>query len=1166
MTHISDLGFNKLHDYVMVVGKTCILSEAEANPQSIRGCASQTWIMIEEFGMFRSTTDHSIFYHHNSSGQCIYLVVYVTTSSLQAMIKCSIQFRCGSFPKEVCFRTSWKKPGMLDCKLVDTPMDPNVKLIPGQGEPLGDPGRYRRLVGKLNYLTITRPDSFFSLARSSAEVEYRAMALATCELIWLKHLLRELRFGNDEQMKLICDSQAALHIASNPVFHERPNTLKLTVTSLERRSHQDVCDRVSFRSPFPSPKLSDQPYRSQKTLITISIFPAIFSGDFSGDFFPRRYFPTLTTSSERKEEICNFSQSTGAKNPPTRHFSPQPNPTRQRVRARGPLSVPSFFQQARPTPSCTSKPLSILLNPTSPFFWHFKPPSSFSLLRPPTAAPFLGQTCVCLGKASSSSPVTFLLCLGPDIPDDKFFMVLTLIGLRPDLESVRDQILASPSVPSLDDVFAHLLRLSSTQTLSTDGPSDSSVLASQTNSQEDVVAIGVEDNVLSAPIVISLVTLEIVAISYMDGLLALPTLLSHLILCYLDLTPLRAPHLRSPSLGPWILDSGASDHISGNKHLFSSITTTSALPTVTLANVPKLWLKDRSTGRHWHRARLGHPSLSKFQKMVPRFSTLSSLACESCQLGKHTRVSSQSDKLSAKATKCIFLGYSRLQKGYRCYSPDTHRYFLSADVTFFEDSPFFLSSKSLPISEVLPLPYISPPSDALSRPLQVYHRRHRVVAPPISSVEVPDDSPPIHRFLLPRPCHLLTICLLLFRKSTSEALSHPGWRQAMVDEMVVLHSNGTWDLVSLPPGKPTVGCHWIYTVKVGPDGQVNRLKARLVAKAMCHWPLYQLDIKNAFLHGELLEEVYMEQPPSFVVQGESGLVCKLRRSLYGLKQSPRAWFGRFNSVVQEFGMLGSEADHSVFYHHNSSSQCIYLVVYVDDIVITGSDQEGIQRLKQHLFNHFQTKDLGKLNYFLGLEIAQSSLGVVISQRKTGGASKRSWEISTTYRQTELPHHHSARHLFSYECGTPGQGMLYEDRGHTQIVGYTNADWAGSPSDRRSTLSDEAEYQAMALATCELIWLRQLLQELRFRKDEQIKLVCDNQVALHIASNPVFHERTKHIEVDCYFIREKIASGCVATSYVNSNDQLADIFTKSLRGPRIKYICNKLGAYDIYAPT
>ncbi|RVW95818.1 Retrovirus-related Pol polyprotein from transposon RE2 [Vitis vinifera] len=493
-----------------------------------------------------------------------------------------------------------------------------------------------------------------------------------------------------------------------------------------------------------------------------------------------------------------------------------------------------------------------------------------------------------------------------------------------------------------------------------------------------------------------------------------------------------------------------------------------------------------------------------------------------------------------------------------------------------------------------------------SRPLQVYHRRHRVAVPP-SLAEVPADSLPIPS-ASPAPALPFADLPIALRK---------GWRQAMVDEMAALHSNGTWDLVVLPSGKSTVGCRWVYTVKVGPDGQVDRLKARLVAKGYT-----QLDIKNAFLHGDLAEEVYMEQPPGFVAQGESGLVCRLRRSLYGLKQSPRAWFSRFSSVVQEFGMFRSTADHSVFYHHNSSGQCIYLVVYVDDIVITGSDQNGIQKLKQHLFTHFQTKDLGKLKYFLGIEIAQSSSGVVLSQRKyaldileeTGeplgdpGRYRRlvgklnyltitrpdiSFPVSVVSQFLQSPcdsHWDAVIRILRYIKSTPGQGVLYENRGHTQVVGYTDADWAGSPTDRRSTSgycvfiggnliswkskkqdvvarsSAEAEYRAMALATCELIWLKHLLRELRFGKDEQMKLICDNQAALHIASNPVFHERTKHIEVDCHFIREKIASGCVATSFVNSNDQLADIFTKSLRGPRIKYICNKLGAYNIYAPA
>ena len=153
-------------------------------------------------------------------------------------------------------------------------------------------------------------------------------------------------------------------------------------------------------------------------------------------------------------------------------------------------------------------------------------------------------------------------------------------------------------------------------------------------------------------------------------------------------------------------------------------------------------------------------------------------------------------------------------------------------------------------------------------------------------------------------------------------------------------------------------------------------------------------------------------------------------------------------------------------------------------------------------------------------------------------------------------------------------MLYENRGHTQIVGYCDADWAGSPADKCSTsgycvfiegnllywkskkqdvmarFSAEAEYQAMAWVTCELIWLIQLLQELRFGKDGQMTFVCDNQAGLHIASNLVFHEMTKHIEVNYHFIQEKIVSGYMTTSFVNSSDQLADIFTKSLRGPRI----------------
>ena len=188
------------------------------------------------------------------------------------------------------------------------------------------------------------------------------------------------------------------------------------------------------------------------------------------------------------------------------------------------------------------------------------------------------------------------------------------------------------------------------------------------------------------------------------------------------------------------------------------------------------------------------------------------------------------------------------------------------------------------------------------------------------------------------------------------------------------------------------------------------------------------------------------------------------------------------------------------------------------------------------------------------------------------------------------HWNAVIRILKYIKRSPRKGLLYGSNNHTRLVCYSDADWAGSPSDRRSTFgycvsiggnliswkskkqsvvtrsSAEAEYRVMASAACELVWLKQLLKELQFGDVTQMTLLCDNQVALHISSNPVFHERTKHIEIDCHFIRENIMFVDIKTEFVNSSDQLTDIFTKSLRGRRIDYICNNLGKYDLYAPT
>ena len=173
---------------------------------------------------------------------------------------------------------------------------------------------------------------------------------------------------------------------------------------------------------------------------------------------------------------------------------------------------------------------------------------------------------------------------------------------------------------------------------------------------------------------------------------------------------------------------------------------------------------------------------------------------------------------------------------------------------------------------------------------------------------------------------------------------------------------------------------------------------------------------------------------------------------------------------------------------------------------------------------------------------------------------------------------------------PGLGILYSSQGHTRIECFSDTDWAGSKFDRRSTTgycvffggnlvawkskkqsvvsrsSAESEYRAMAQATCEIIWIHQLLCEVGMKCTMLAKLWCDNQAALHIAANPVYHERTKHIEVDCHFIREKIEENLVSTGYVKTGEQLGDIFTKALNGTRVEYFCNKLGMINIYAPA
>ena len=219
-------------------------------------------------------------------------------------------------------------------------------------------------------------------------------------------------------------------------------------------------------------------------------------------------------------------------------------------------------------------------------------------------------------------------------------------------------------------------------------------------------------------------------------------------------------------------------------------------------------------------------------------------------------------------------------------------------------------------------------------------------------------------------------------------------------ELDALRQNGTWTLVPPPPRVNVIDCKWVFKIKHKPDGSIDRYKARMVAKgfkqrygldyddtfspavkpvtvrlvlsiAVFHgWCLRQLDVQNAFLHGILQEEVYMRQPPGFVDPSGPHHLCKLCKALYGLKQAPRAWYSRLSSRLQQLGFIASKADTSLFVY-NRSGVTIFMLVYVNDIIVASSSPPATTKLLADLQASFALKDLGPLHYFLGIQVTSS---------------------------------------------------------------------------------------------------------------------------------------------------------------------------------------------------
>jgi len=390
----------------------------------------------------------------------------------------------------------------------------------------------------------------------------------------------------------------------------------------------------------------------------------------------------------------------------------------------------------------------------------------------------------------------------------------------------------------------------------------------------------------------------------------------------------------------------------------------------------------------------------------------------------------------------------------------------------------------------------------------------------------------VHSLSLPVEHHALVIALTHIQEPTTykQASKHPGWVQAMDKEIEALNSNNTWDLVDLPPEKRAISSKWVYKIKLHSDGSLERLKARLVIRGFTQkyrvdyqevfspvvkmttirsvialaasrgWFLYQLDVNNAFLYGDLDEEVYMEVPKGIL--NPLNKVCRLKKSLYGLKQANRQWFSKLSATLISLGYQKSKNDYSLFIN-KSSTDITIAVVYVDDIMLTGSSSAEIAHVKQHFHSLFGIKDLGKLHYFLGLEVSYIPQGIVLSQKKftleflkdgnlpssrpvltplpsnykltpdegdlltdptyyramvgklnflTHTRPDLSFAVQVLSQFMQQPHtsHLTAlQHTLRYIQGTIGQGILLKATDQITLQAYSDSNWAACPYSRRS---------------------------------------------------------------------------------------------------------------------
>eukprot|EP00253_Pinus_taeda_P014154 PITA_14154 len=501
-------------------------------------------------------------------------------------------------------------------------------------------------------------------------------------------------------------------------------------------------------------------------------------------------------------------------------------------------------------------------------------------------------------------------------------------------------------------------------------------------------------------------------------------------------------------------------------------------------------------------------------------------------------------KLEPRADEGILPGYSPHSKAYKCFNKRLGRIVESIDLVVDEKGyiPRQVHHEDIEEDEGYPQrqndeeeePQEEPQEDleeqtrieekTPSRYVQKNHRESQIMGQKEAGVQT--------RRTVAEESSYLALLSSTEPQNVKEACEDECWIKAMDEELEQIERNNTWKLVPRPKDKNVIGTKWIFKNKLNENGEVIRNKARLVCKGYAQqegidfeetfapvarleairmfltlssfqkFKVFQMDVKSAFLNGDLEEEVYIEQPNGFILGNDPNLVCRLKKALYGLKQAPRAWYYRLDKYLHQPGFSKGSADSNL-YIKVENDKLLILVVYVDDIIFCSNEEAMSQSFALVMQKEFEMSLLGELTYFLGLQIQQKEGGIFLSQTKylkqilkkygmedaklvctpmvtgcslsandesaavhqptygsmigstlfdrypTGhhACSRNSWKIQANPKETHLQ---AVKRIFKYLQGTQNYGLWYPRDTDLTLHAYTDVDWAGSVDDRKST--------------------------------------------------------------------------------------------------------------------